>query len=41
MADTTKVKIKVGFADQLRDIEVVLPVGERLRPGLAHGLHRR
>ena len=28
MADTTKVKIKVGFADQLRDIEVVLPVGE-------------
>jgi xanthine dehydrogenase YagR molybdenum-binding subunit len=28
MADTTKVKLKVGFADQLRDIEVELPVGE-------------
>lgn len=28
MADTTRVKLKVGFADQLRDIEVLLPVGE-------------
>jgi len=28
MADTTRVKLKVGFADQLRDIEVELPTGE-------------
>lgn len=28
MADTTRVKLRVGFADQLRDIEVELPAGE-------------
>ena len=28
MANTTRVKLKVGFADQLRDIEVELPAGE-------------
>lgn len=28
MAETTNVKLRVGFADQLRDIEVALPAGE-------------
>jgi xanthine dehydrogenase YagR molybdenum-binding subunit len=28
MADTTRVKLRVGFADQLRDIEFELPAGE-------------
>ena len=28
MPDTTNVKLRVGFADQLRDIEVALPAGE-------------